>query len=463
MTGAVLLDGNTGLGRETLGNKAYGIDRMVRLGLPVPPAFVVTTQVRSVDAVWQRVVALVHELEELTGRTFGSDPNPLLLAVRSGAALSMPGMMDTILNVGITSEVEDALSDASPDFAADVVRRFNVQFHKSTGQPAPSDPWEQLRMSVDAVVGSWSSARAVDYRRRRGLTDLAGTSVTIQSMVFGNRGARSGTGVLFTRNPLDGGPQLYGEWLGNAQGEDVVSGSRSARPLEELRRELPVVYEQLSGASRTLEADRKEVQDIEFTVESGELWLLQTRTAKISPEAAVRHAVGLANDGIISTATAVARVTADQIAAVRKPWLETTGAAILASGTPASPGFGVGVAVSQTVEAEQPIAGTSAGFVLTRPTTDPNDVHMMSMSNGVVTEHGGSTSHAAVVCREMSVPCVVGCGEGTVDALSGRMVTVDGYSGIIYEGSLPIRPAVDDDDPDLIALRSWASSSPVVK
>ncbi|MDT7727553.1 MAG: pyruvate, orthophosphate dikinase [Actinomycetota bacterium] len=464
------LNGRTGGDRELLGGKAAGIERMLALGAPVPPAFVLTTElcrrfyanVRRVPTdVWEQLPGLVRELERATGRTFGHGPRPLLVSVRSGAAASMPGMMDTVLNVGLTPQVEQQLGA----HAADTRRRFTEQFAHVVGERAPADPWEQLRLAITSVLASWMSPRAVAYRADQGLDDRGGTAVTVQAMVFGNKDDRSGTGVVFSRNPLTGGADVYGEWLGRGQGEDVVSGRADARPLAELGAKMPEVHQELLGWARVLEQDGRDVQDIEFTVESGTLWLLQTRVAKRAPEAAVRHAVAMAQEGLISREEAVGRLTATQVAALLRPVIDpghVKAAKVLARGKPACPGVGVGVVGADADTVEQQ-AADGAGVVLARATTDPGDVSAMSVARAVITEAGGSTSHAAVVCRELAVPCVVGCGVDTVTALNGRLVTVDGGAGLVYEGALPILRPDTLVGTDLATVAEWARSAPDVR
>ncbi|MFF8287291.1 pyruvate, phosphate dikinase [Streptomyces albus] len=469
-TVALVLDGRTGLGAELLGGKAAGIERMLALGAPVPPAFVLTTEAgrrfraasgRLAPALWARVPGLVRALERATGRTFGRGPDPLLVSVRSGAPQSMPGMMDTVLNIGLSPEAHRALAAGDPHLAADTRRRFAAQFTATVGVPPPDDPWRQLRLAVEAVFASWNSPRAVAYRAGRGLPSGTGTAVTVQAMVFGNRDASSGTGVLFSRDPLTGDTAPYGEWLPFGQGEDVVSGRTDARPLESLGDAMPRVRERLLDWARALERDARDVQDIEFTVESGTLWLLQTRAAKRSPRAAVRHAVSLAEEGVISRREALTRVSPAQLDALLRPGIDPSAARaarILARGKAASPGIGTGVAVTVPDAVGEPDADAD-GTVLARPTTDPDDVPAMSLARAVVTETGGSTSHAAVVCRELAVPCVVGCGTGTAAALRGRTVTVDGGAGLVYEGALLVRPP-HAGEPSLAALAAWAADAP---
>lgn len=455
MTGdeLLLLNGRTGASRDVVGGKAFGIERMLQLGLPVPPAFVLTTAAcrwylasrRLPDSMWDRVRELMSELTRSTGLGFGDHHAPLLVSVRSGAAVSMPGMMDTVLNLGV------------PAYAGDTRSRFEEQFAKVVGRPAPSDPWEQLRLAIGAVFESWHSHRAVAYRREHGIAHDGGTAVTVQAMVFGNLDNHSGTGVLFSRDPVTGAAEPYGEWLPRAQGEDVVSGRADARPLTELAALLPDVHHDLLMAADLLEQDGRDVQDIEFTVESGRLWLLQTRAAKRSPEAAIRHAVRMVAEGLISRREALDRITPTQIDAFLRPRVEPPrDAVVLARGKPAGPGIGVGEVVCDVEEA----LDRTTPVVLVRPTTDPDDTPAMAVATAVVTEYGGSTSHAAVVCREMAVPCVVGCGEGTLRALSGRTVTVDGFTGTIYAGALRVPAAGDGHDPDLTALLAWARAEP---
>lgn len=460
------LDGD----RALLGGKAWGLQRMLALGVPVPPAFVVTTEacLRSRASgggvpqdVRDALPAALAGLEEATGRTYGGGPHPLLVSVRSGAAVSMPGMMDTVLNLGMTPEVERALAELTGDaaFAADTARRFAHQFAAVVGVEAPADPHAQLEAAVAAVLGSWDSRRAVAYRRERGLDDDAGTAVTVQAMVFGNLDERSGTGVLFSRDPLTGEPEPYGEWLSRGQGEDVVSGTHDPLPLSALADEQPEVHAELLALTAVLEREGRDVQDVEFTVESGRLWLLQTRSAKRSPRAAVRLAVALAQEGLVSRSQALDRVSADQVEAVLRPHVDPrarAAATVLATGRPACPGVVSGLVVSDTVRAED-LSDEGVDVVLVRPTTDPEDVPAMSVVAAVLTELGGATSHAAVVSRELGVPCVVGCGAGALMGLEGRVVTVDAATGEVLDGALAVsEPSDPDDDPDLVQLRAWA-------
>lgn len=466
----LVLDGGTVADRELIGGKAWSIQKMMALGLPVPPAFVLTTEVgrRARDTgemlpadVWREVPAAVAELEAATGCRFGAAPRPLLVSVRSGAPNSMPGMMDTVLDLGMTDEVEKALAGLAGEriaFAADTHRRFRAQFEKVVGSPPPTDPWEQLRRAMVAVLESWNSPRAVRYRESRGLSHDGGTAVTVQAMVFGNLDDRSGTGVLFTRDPLTGGAEPYGEWLPCGQGEDVVSGRTDALPLAALETTMPNVHAELIAAARRLEADARDVQDIEFTVESGTLWLLQTRAAKRSPEAAVRHAVLLRQEGLITETEALDRVQPEQVRTLLTAHLDHAEVAAtlpVATGKPACPGLATGIVVTDAEDAENR-ADRGEPVILARPTTDPDDVAAMSVAVAVITELGGATSHAAVVCRELAVPCVVGCGTGSLMNLAGRIVTVDAATGTVYPGEITVVPATAADDPDIALLTRWA-------
>lgn len=491
---AVVLDGSVLPDRELIGGKAWGIARMRQLALPVPPAFALTTRLcheyhtagrqlpGDVEARVREGVAL---LEAETGRTFGGGPHPLLVSVRSGAAVSMPGMMDTVLNLGMNQEVEASLAveTGDPAYAHDTHRRFVTQYAKTVlkvhlyppegaspaelgalvereaGRPVPAEPYEQLWGAVAAVFDSWESPRARAYRRHWGVAEAGGTAITIQAMVFGNLDDRSGTGVLFTRNPLTGSAEPYGEYLPRGQGEDVVSGEHTPEPLETMAQRVPGIYADLIAAGRTLEKEAGDAQDIEFTVERGWLYLLQSRTAKRSPEAAVRMAVELAREGVIPPAEAVRRVTADQVRATLRPRLSEAvraHATLLAKGESACPGVGTGWVVLDS-DAAEAAAARGDRVVLARPTTSPEDVHGMIAAQAVVTEQGGSTSHAAVVSRALGRPCVVGCGEGALAELEGAEVTVDGSRGEVLAGALRTEHQSEDDNPYLSQLAAWAT------
>ena len=491
------LDGTELPDRALVGGKAWSIAFMRHAGLPVPPAFVVTTEAcrayLALGALPEGLDVELHAgiamLEAETGRRFGAAERPLLLAIRSGAAISMPGMLDTVLNLGINEEVEAALAQESGDaaFAHDTHRRFHEMYARivlkadldglppeqsveswraalaEAGAAAalPVAPCDQLMGAVRAVFDSWKGRRARRYRKHHGLSDDAGTAVTVQAMVFGNLGARSGTGVLFSRNPLTGAPGAYGEYLAHAQGEDVVSGQRTPQGLDALALSLPQAHEALLDAARRLEALNRDVQDIEFSVQTGSLYLLQTRTAARAPAAAIRIAVDLVNEGTISTDEALARVSAAQVRTLLMPRLADgaeRAAPLLAEGEGASPGVGIGRVVLDADAAE---ARGAAGedVVLVRPTTSPEDVHGMVAARAVVTAVGGATSHAAVVSRSLGVPCVVGCGEGVAAALEGRQVTVEGKAGRVFDGALPVTSPSERDDPLLGEVMAWARAA----
>ena len=494
----VPLDGTELPSREEVGGKARSLAQMRRLGLPVPPAFVLPTSVchaylasdRTLPPEAERALRTgVAYLEQETERSFGTGPRPLLVSVRSGAPVSMPGMMDTVLDLGMNDAVEQALAAEAgrPRYARDTHSRFVAGYAHivlkgdplpadrapaelrgmalgETGQPVPADVWEQLLGAVAAVFGSWQSPRARAYRRHYGISEALGTAVVVQAMVFGNLDGTSGTGVYFTRDPLTGAPEPYGEFLPGGQGEDVVAGTSTPLPASQLASRLPQVYDQLRHAGRLLEAHGRDVQDIEFTVEQGRLYLLQSRAAKRSPGAAVRLAVDLADAGVITAADAVARVSAGQVRQLLRPRLsdeQRAGAAVAATGEPACPGAAAGLAVR---DPDEVVARAARGepVVFVAPTTSPEDVHAMIASVAVCTETGGSTSHAAVVCRGLGCPAVVGCGPATVTALAGREVTVDGDSGVVFAGALPLSRTGTNENAWLRRVAQWAAErSPV--
>jgi pyruvate,orthophosphate dikinase len=489
-----LLDGATLPPREDIGGKAWSLARMHQLGLPCPPAFVLPTHVCHAYAdaggavpaeVEEALRGGIGHLERETGRTFGGGERPLLLSVRSGAPVSMPGMMDTVLNLGVNSAVEEALAAESGDplYARDTHRRFVLCYGRivlradlddeaaspaalraatlaEAGAEVPEDPWEQLRGAACAVLKSWQSPRAKAYRRHMGIPETLGTAVTVQAMVFGNLDSSSGTGVLFTRDPLTGAPEPYGEYLPRGQGEEVVSGERTPLPLARLAEQLPDVHGELIRSGRLLEEECRDIQDIEFTVERGRLYLLQSRSAKRAPAAAVRLAVDLAEEGLISEDEALERITAEQVEAVMRPRLDADvrrTATILAAGEAACPGVAQGVVVSDPDEVERRAAnGEQVVFVAT--TTSPEHVQAMISAVAVCTETGGSTSHAAVVCRGLGRPAVVGCGPGSVTSLDGREVTVDGAAGEVLAGLLPLHSVDERHDRCLGRLLDWAKA-----
>jgi pyruvate,orthophosphate dikinase len=489
----IRLDGSTLPDRALIGGKAWSVARMIALGLPVPPAFVVTTQAcrdyletgSFPDELQRQIDEGVAWLEKATGARFGSPDKPLLVSVRSGAPVSMPGMMDTILNLGITQQTEAAIAKTfgDPEFARDVHRRFfdlyshivlkadvehfgmdgdeahwNALIKASCGETVPESVAERLRSAIIAVFNSWNSRRARRYREHHNISHDLGTAVTVQAMVFGNMDGKSGTGVLFSRNPLTGDPEPFGEYLPRAQGEDIVSGKFTPKPLSVMREIVPQAHGELLRAASVLERDGSDVQDIEFTVQAGVLYLLQARAAKRAPAASVRFAVDMVREGIIDEKTAISRVSADQVRLLLAPRLARepdASALVLASGDGACPGVGAGVVVTDADEAE---ARTKAGeaVVLARPTTSPEDVHGMLVAKAIITEAGGSTSHAAVISRALGLPCVVGCGSGTVTRLAGQTVTVEGSLGQVFEGLMDVETPDETHDERLALLAQWA-------
>lgn len=488
----ILLDGSELPDRKLIGGKAWSVARMAALGLAVPPAFVIGTEaclayLEGGDfpaGLEDEIASGLAWLEERTGRSFGHGEKRLLLSVRSGAAISMPGMMDTVLNLGIDEDGEAALAAETglPVFARDTHRRF-VELYSAivlktpveldhTALPAtwreqvaaggsemPGDVRSQLIGAVRAVFDSWNTRRARRYREHNGIPHDLGTAVTVQAMVFGNLDETSGTGVLFSRNPLIGDPRPYGEYLPRAQGEDVVSGKFTPLSLDAMHDHVPEAHAALLAASELLERENGDVQDIEFTVQSGKLYLLQSRSAKRAPEAAVRIAVDMVEEGRIGEDVALSRVSAEQVVTLLLPRLvdgATDGATLVAQGEGACPGVATGVLVADSDEAERRAAAGEA-VILVRATTSPDDVHGMIAACAVVTEQGGSTSHAAVVSRALGRPCVVGVGAGAV-ALAGQQVTVDGATGRVYAGALATEVPHEDQHPHLARLIAWARS-----
>lgn len=497
----------THLDATMLGGKGAGLVQMTASGFPVPHGFVITTQAchrfsqqnELPDKLWDEIVQAVHQLETRTGRGFGKGAKPLLVSVRSGAPISMPGMMDTVLNVGMNEDTTVALAKATDGgyrFAAETFVRFVRMFANivlgvsdavldtGTSQPSieavvderslrsavrlasetaglaagcifPTDPWAQLRQAVMAVFESWSSRRAVRYREHHGIPHDLGTAVVVQQMVFGNLGSPSGTGVAFTRDPRDGAPGMFGEYLENGQGEDIVSGTHTPESIADVGRRYPNLLARLESLARALELAYRDMLDIEFTVQEGVLYLLQVRAGKLTAEAAIRVALDLFEDGIIDRKVALQRITADQVRQVLRPRFLTeaveaarTSKALLACGRGASPGQVSGRIVLDPDRAEQ-MAARGEPVILVRMTTSPQDLHGMLAAKGIVTARGGSTSHAAVVARALDKPCVVGCEQlkvdperkvvnvGDRDLLEGIFVSIDGSTGEVFEGSLP--------------------------
>src|SRR5436853_754689 len=490
-----LFEEGSGDNKALFGGKGAGLCEMTRAGLPVPPGLIVTTEACNAyyannkqfpEGMWEQVTKALLEVEKKVGKKFGDAKNPLLVSVRSGAAFSMPGMMDTVLNLGLNEETVTGLAEQTGDlrFALDAYRRFASLFGEivigvahekfervldrfkaqtkggkdtdlkpkdlrgiivaekeiilAEQHAIPDDPYEQLRVAIAAVFNSWMGRRAVDYRRINKIPDDLGTAVNVQAMVFGNMGGESGTGVAFTRNPSTGKKELYGEYLLNAQGEDVVAGTRTPNPIKELRKELPKVYEEFNAITQLLEKHYHDMQDCEFTIERGKLWMLQTRTGKRTGAAAVRIAVDMASEKLIDHKTAVQRVTQQHLDQLLHPTVDPkTDARVLATGLPASPGAAQGQVVFSPDEAEE-MAKEGAKVVLVRQETNPDDFHGMVAAQAIVTARGGMTSHAAVVARGMGKCCVFGASALNIDygqqqfnvngtvVTNGDWITIDG-------------------------------------
>ncbi|MCL6551741.1 MAG: pyruvate, phosphate dikinase [Firmicutes bacterium] len=518
--------------RDLLGGKGAGLAEMSRIGLPVPPGFTITTRAcveymragrRFPEGLMDEVAERLRAVEAKTGKRFGDPANPLLLSVRSGAKFSMPGMMDTVLNLGLNDRTLEGLIrlTGNPRFGWDAYRRlvqmfgkivldipgeqfehliqqakrrkgvtedtaletedlqalvaaFRALIAKTRGVEFPQDPREQLRMAIQAVFDSWWGKRAVDYRNFHGIPHDLGTAANVQAMVFGNMGPDSATGVAFTRNPATGEKELYGEYLLNAQGEDVVAGIRTPKPISALAQDLPEAYAQFVQVCELLERHYRDVQDVEFTIERGRLWMLQTRTGKRTAQAAVKIAVDMAHEGLITREEAVLRVEPGQIDQLLHPRFDPKAkeaaqrdGRFLARGLNASPGAAVGLAAFDADTAE---AWGRAGkpVILVRPETNPDDVHGMLQARGILTSRGGATSHAAVVARGLGVPCVAGCEAIYVDperrqlSVNGQVVregeylSIDGTTGEVFAGQLPVTEPSLDEQRELLELLGWA-------
>jgi len=513
--------------RDLLGGKGAGAAEMTRAGMPVPPGFTITTEAcreyyarkgKLPDDLWKQVTSALATLEKQSRKQFGDPRNPLLVSVRSGAKFSMPGMMDTVLNLGLNVETASGLARLAKNerFALDAHRRFIQMFGKTvkgiegkkfesaltaakrragvktdpeltapqlrrlvrrflsiykdaTRQEFPSDPLVQLREAIEAVFDSWNTPRAVTYRRMERIPDDLGTAVNVQMMAFGNMGPTSGTGVAFTRNPITGRKELYGDYLVNAQGEDVVAGVRDPEPIRALKRRLPKVYAEFERHARKLEKHYRDVQDLEFTVERGKLFMLQTRAAKRTGEAAVRIAVDMVEERLITTSEAVNRVEPRQLEQLLFPRVDPgAGGHAIARGVPASPGAATGLAVFDADTAEE-WGRKGKAVILVRVETNPNDVHGMVEARGILTQTGGTASHAALVARGMGRPCIVGATSVLVDERArsfsvdgtrvkeGEEITIDGVTGDVYVGRVPtIEPKPLSKHPSARAILGWA-------
>jgi len=516
--------------RDVLGGKGAGLAEMTNLGLPVPPGFTITTEAcldyldnknRLPQGLWQQILDGIKKLGAKMGRKFSDPEDPLLVSVRSGAKFSMPGMMDTILNLGLNDESVKALAAGTDErFAWDAYRRLiqmyghvvlgvdSLQFeniierimasegvkadaevsaggwkqavegfkgviNRESGEIFPQDPWKQLEFAVEAVLKSWNNQRAIDYRNATGLTHDLGTAVNIMAMVFGNVGWDSGSGVAFTRNPATGERGLYGEFLMNAQGEDVVSGARTPAEIYELEAELPEVWKTLQDAAAKLERHYRDLQDMEFTIEHGRLWMLQTRAGKRTAAAAVKVAMEMVDEGLITKQEAVARIEPGQINQLLHPRFDVgkeKQAKLLAKGLNASPGAAVGAVYFDADTADKMFKDSGKEVILVSPETTPDDFHGMLAARGVLTQHGGATSHAAVVARQLGKPCVAGCEEIKIDlskrqfAVDGRVIregdtiSLDGTNGEVFAGKIPMVASSIEKQHELKTILTWADA-----
>jgi pyruvate, orthophosphate dikinase len=519
-------EGDAGM-KILLGGKGANLSQMWKIGLPVPPGFIITTEAcheywKEQDFilnVWDDVKAAVARVEALAGKTFGGENDPLLVSVRSGAPVSMPGMMDTILNLGLNDRTVTALAEAAGDerFAYDSYRRFIQMFAdvvmevdhasfekklhekkaqngvkddnqlsadalkelvgeyktivKEAGKDFPADPWQQLRLAIDAVFRSWNTPRAVTYRKINNIPESYGTAVSVVTMVFGNLGNDCGTGVCFTRSPSTGENRLFGEYLINAQGEDVVAGIRTPVEISQLATAMPDVYIEFCRIAKLLEEHYKDAQDIEFTVERGKLYILQTRNGKRTAAAAVKVAMDMYREGLIDERTAVERVAPDQVEQLLHPQIDPKAKVVpLVKGLPASPGAAAGFVVFDADEAAER-GEKGEKVILVRPETTPDDIHGLFASQGVVTAHGGMTSHAAVVARGLGKPCVSGAESikinftaetftvGKTTVKKNDFITIDGTKGEVILGKVELmEPQFDDDFRELLKMADRIST-----
>lgn len=510
--------------KDMLGGKGAGVSEMMAAGLPVPPGFTITTECcneyyrvgkKFPEGMWEQALDNLKKVEATMGKKFGDPKNPLLVSVRSGAKLSMPGMMDTVLNLGLNDETVKGLiaSTGNERFAYDALRRFIQMFgkivlemdatkfehilesykekkgvhldtdldaatlkdiatdfyalvKKETGKDFPQNPMDQLRLAIEAVFASWNGPRAIYYRNFNKISHDLGTAVNVQTMVFGNMGNTSGTGVAFTRNPSTGENKLYGEYLLNAQGEDVVAGIRTPHPISEMAKELPEVAKQFNEIAQKLEKHYRDVQDMEFTIENGKLFMLQTRTGKRTAQAAVKIAVDMVGEKLITKQEAINRVEPIHIDQLLHRRIDPKAKVeVIAKGLAASPGAASGEVVFDADECEK-LAKTGKKIILVRIETNPDDVHGLITSQGVLTARGGMTSHAAVVARGIGKPCVAGCEmikvdlekkEFSVNGLTikdGDLISINGSTGEVIKGAVPmIEPEMSS---ELKTLLEWA-------
>jgi len=514
--------------RGLLGGKGSGLADMTRAGVPVPPGFTVTTEAcnefrktgKFPEGQWDQMLAALKVTEKKAGKKFGDPSNPLLVSCRSGAKFSMPGMMNTILNIGLTDQVVEGMIKltGNPRFVWDSYRRliemfgttvFNLDdevfehpmaeyksrkgykldtemtaedwravvstfkdvYKKHIKSDFPQDVYKQMELATKAVFESWMGKRAVDYRKATAISDDLGTAVNIVTMVFGNMGDDSGTGVAFTRNPSTGEKKMMGEYLMNAQGEDVVAGIRNTQQIAEMVNSMPEVYHQFMDITGKLEKHYKDMQDVEFTIERGKLWMLQTRNGKRTAASTVKIAVDMANEGLITKEDAVLRVTPDVVDALLHPQFDENAkkkAIVYAKGVNASPGAAVGQAYFDADKAEKMAKEEKQATIMVRPFTKPDDVHGMIASQGVLTSEGGATSHAAVVARQFGIPCIVGASMIKIDlekrimevdgniVKEGEWISVDGTTGQVYVGKLVTSAPSLEEQTDLLTLLTWA-------
>ncbi len=518
--------------RSLLGGKGSGLADMTRAGVPVPPGFTVTTEAcnefrksgKFPAKMWDQALSAMKTTEKQAGKKFGDPNNPLLVSCRSGAKFSMPGMMNTILNIGLNDDVVNGMikSTGNPRFVWDLYRRliemfgttvFNLDdevfehpmaeykarkgykvdtemtaedwkslvstfkevFKKQVGFDFPQDVYKQLELATKAVFESWSGKRAIDYRRATGISDDLGTAVNIVTMVFGNTGDDSGTGVAFTRDPSTGEKLMMGEYLLNAQGEDVVAGIRNADPIEHLNTSMPKVYKQFMDITKKLEKHYKDMQDVEFTIERGKLWMLQTRNGKRTAKSTVKIAVDMAKEKLITKEEAILRISPETVDALLHPQFDESAmkkaendGAFFAKGVNASPGAAVGQVYFDADMAEKMAKEEKQETIMVRPFTKPDDVHGMIASQGVLTSEGGATSHAAVVARQFGIPCVVGASAIKIDLekrqmiandvviKEGEWISVDGNTGKVFKGKIPTTAPSLEEQTELLTLLNWA-------
>ncbi len=515
-----------------LGGKGANLAEMVRIGVPVPPGFTVTTEACNAylssggtfpERMWEQTLDALMSVEEATGKKFGDAKNPLLVSCRSGAKFSMPGMMDTVLNIGLNDETAEGMVELTGDerFVYDAYRRliqmfgnvvmglddelfeeviteartkagvetdaeltaddwkkvtkkFKMIFRRHSSRDFPTDPYEQLNLATEAVFKSWNCKRAVDYRNATGIPDDLGTAVNIVTMVFGNMGDDCATGVAMTRNGSTGEKHIEGDYLTNAQGEDVVAGIRLTKDISQMKKEMPAAFAEFEQIAQRLETHYREMQDVEFTIEKGKLWMLQTRDGKRTAQAAVRIAVDMAEEGLITREEAVLRVTPEQVDFFLHPQFDrkATKAAkdageMIATGLNVSPGAAFGMVVFDADLAEAWARNEGKQVIMVRAETRPDDVHGMLAAEGIITSRGGRTSHAALVARQFGKPAVVGVSELKIDMdkhqmsvnghviKEGDWISIDGNTGEIYLGKLTTM-IPDIKDPWLIKLLSWA-------